>query len=101
MMFRDERFEWDLSKAYANKAKHRVDFDEAATIFEDQHLLLMFDPDHSQTEDRFVAIGMSLSSNLLTVVHVERGIRIRLISARRASPAETMNYVQAIIKKNR
>jgi len=50
------------------------------------------DPDHSEDEDRFILIGRSAVARLLVVVHVERGERIRLISARRANRTETRDY---------
>lgn len=50
-------FEWDPNKAKSNVAKHRVDFAEASTVFADNFALTIFDPDHSDSEDRYVTIG--------------------------------------------
>ena len=47
-------FEWDAAKAAANVRKHGVSFDEAETVFSDEHALLLDDPEHSADEDRFV-----------------------------------------------
>ena len=78
-------FEWDEEKAADNLAKHGVSFSEAATAFADP--LAVYLDDGSGT-DRMVLIGMSLRERLLYVVHVLRGNRDRIISARRAKPAE-------------
>lgn len=90
-------FEWDIPKAAANARKHDVTFFEASTIFATYHLI-MYDPDHSQDEDRFVAVGKSSERRVLTVVHVERGPLTRIISARRATPNETAEYEQSFPK---
>lgn len=93
------RFEWDPRKARENVQKHGVTFHEATSAFDDPHHILSYDMDHSETEDRFLLLGMSEHINLLTVVHVERGQKTRFISARRATPRETLTYAQNIIKK--
>ena len=85
-------FEWDESKARSNLLKHGVNFEEASTVFGDPLSLTIPDPDHSQSEDRFIVIGHSHSSKLLVVVHTERGDNIRVISARRASRRERIRY---------
>ena len=50
------------------------------------------DPDHSEDEERFIDIGMSDNRRVLVVVYTERGQRIRLISARKATPVERKQY---------
>lgn len=85
-------FTWDWRKAEANRRKHGVSFDEAVTVFFDPRELLIWDPDHSMGEDRFVSIGLSASGRLLVVGYTERGSTIRLIFARRATMPETMDY---------
>jgi uncharacterized DUF497 family protein len=85
-------FEWDASKAAANLRKHRVTFDEAETAFGDSRSLDIFDPDHSDDEDRFVKLGMSNVGRILVVVYTQRKTRIRLISARRANRYERTRY---------
>ncbi|MBN1606450.1 MAG: BrnT family toxin [Polyangiaceae bacterium] len=82
-------FEWDTDKALANVAKHGVTFEEAATIFLDIDYLLIRDAAHP---DRFAAIGFSNLARLLFVVHCERGERVRIISARRATRRERESY---------
>ena len=82
-------FEWESSKAALNLAKHGVSFPEAATVFADP-LAIYFD--EGSQEGRMVVIGASLRHRVLFVVHVERGERDRIISARRASGAERQVY---------
>jgi len=86
------RFEWDPNKAKQNLEIHGVSFDEASTVFRDTLSLAIYDPLHSEEEDRFVLIGNSHKDRLLVVVHTERGDNIRLISARKASKKEKMQY---------
>ncbi len=63
------RFEWDENKNETNKKKHRVSFDEAATVFYDEEALLIDDEGHSQEEERFILLGFSKRANLLVVCH--------------------------------
>ena len=88
------RFEWDEQKNRANRRKHGVSFEEAQTAFADEHGLLIDDPDHSETEDRFVLLGMSSSLRMLVVCHcyIADGDVIRIISARRADRWEQRGY---------
>ncbi len=69
-------FEWDEKKAKQNVKKHRVSFEEAATVFGDPLSLTVEDPLHSREGTRFVTIGQSIDRHLLVVVHIERGERI-------------------------
>ncbi len=86
------QFEWDNNKARTNLAKHGVSFEEASTVFADPLSLTIPDPAHSQAEDRFIILGQSHRRLLLVVVHTERGDKLRLISARRASRNERKQY---------
>jgi len=85
-------FEWNAKKPKSNSRKHGVTFDDATTVFADPLSLLMPDPDHSIDEQRYVVLGMSNLHELLIVAFVERPPRTRLISARRATPAERRLY---------
>ena len=82
-------FEWDDGKAAANEARHGVAFEEAVTVFFDLDYVLVRDAVHS---GRFVAIGLSRRARVLFVVHCERGERVRIISARRATRREREAY---------
>jgi uncharacterized DUF497 family protein len=87
-------FEWDSSKAASNAKKHGVSFEEARTVFHDEHALVIPDPDHSVTEDRFLIMGLSSALRVLVVGHCFRkgGSSIRVISARRAGTREQKPY---------
>ena len=87
-------FEWDPAKAAANRRKHGVSFEEAASAFADEHGLLIADPDHSEDESRFVLMGMSTQVRVVVVVHCYRDADavIRIISARRATRREQRQY---------
>lgn len=75
-------FEWDSAKAETNRRKHGVTFEEAATVFLDPLARLAEEPDRVDDEDRFLLVGHSEARRLLLVVHVERGDRLRIVSAR-------------------
>lgn len=88
------QFEWDSKKAAVNQVKHGVSFDEAQTVFYDESALLISDPDHSEDEERFVLLGLSRMARLLIVVHCYREDeeKIRIISARKATKKESIQY---------
>jgi uncharacterized DUF497 family protein len=85
-------FEWDEDKARANLRKHGIGFDEAITVFLDPFSATIADPDHSTGEQRYVDIDSSERDRVLVVVYTERGARIRIISCRKATPAERKAY---------
>ena len=90
-------FEWDARKARINLEKHKVAFDEACTIFHNPLLVTFSDEFHSQTEDRFISIGLSERERTLLVVHTELDekddqIIIRIISSRKATLSERKIY---------
>jgi uncharacterized protein len=85
-------FEWDPEKAKKNRQIHGITFDEASTVFGDTLSLVIYDPLNSEAEDRFIIIGKSHKNRLLVVVHVERGDKIRIISARKATKKERDQY---------
>ncbi len=85
-------FEWDDGKARLNVRKHGVSFEEASTVFADPLTLTIYDPLHSDEEDRYVALGESRPGRLLVVVFTDRQERIRIISARVATRRERKDY---------
>jgi len=86
-------FEWDEKKNQDNIRKHGVAFQEAETVFSDEHALLIDDPEHSGVEDRFVLLGLSADLHTLVVCHCyRRGSVIRIISARKATRRERERY---------
>ncbi len=86
------RFEWDPEKAQRNLAKHGVSFEEAATAFGDALSVTIFDPDHSEDEDRFILLGQTYAGRLVVVVHTDRRQTVRIISARLATKRERRDY---------
>ena len=90
------QFTWSRIKAALNRAKHRVEFEEAQTCFSDPRQIAFFDPDHSEDEDRELLIGHSSLGRLLIVRYTLRGSAIRVISARAATRTEARIYAQGI-----
>lgn len=95
------KFEWDLNKAKKNLQKHYVAFGEAATIFSNRLSITVYDPDHSEQEDRYITIGISSSGRFLIVAHMDRGDRTRIISARELTRKERKEYEKEIQRRNR
>jgi uncharacterized protein len=85
-------FEWDPQKAAQNLKKHRVSFEEAASVFGDPLALTFNDPDHSFGERRSLTFGLSPDGRLLVVTHTGRRTKIRLITARLATRHERKIY---------
>ncbi|MCR9276562.1 MAG: BrnT family toxin [Pseudomonadaceae bacterium] len=90
-------FEWDTcpqkkEKERQNERKHGVSFHEAQSCFSDHLSLSIPDVDHSETERRYLLLGLSRLGRLLVKSHTERAGKIRIISARRASRGETRAY---------
>ena len=83
-------FEWDPGKAARNRRKHRVSFADAVGVFEDPSALTQDDP--HPDEIRFVTIGLDVLGRVVVVSWTGRPTAIRLISARKATPAEREQY---------
>jgi len=83
-------FEWDERKARTNLRRHRVDFADAATVFEDDRAVTV--TDEEQNEERFSTLGLDALGRELVVIYTMRGKRIRIISARRATRREREEY---------
>jgi hypothetical protein len=91
-------YEWNAAKAKANIEKHGVSFDEAATVFLDPLALTFPDPYHSGGEEREITIGYTIGDEVVFVSHCQRGERVRIISARRATRREHRQYEEGIGK---
>lgn len=87
-------FVWDEVKNKRNQRIHNVSFEEARSVFFDENARLVNDPDHSDLEDRFILLGLSIRLRLLLVCHCYRESeeQIRIISARKANAAEIRQY---------
>lgn len=90
-------FDWDPNKERTNIRKHGLSFRQAASVFRDPNHLSKFDEGHSETEDRWITIGIDHTGVLRVVAHTFEQIdddlwQIRMISARKANPDETQKY---------
>jgi uncharacterized protein len=90
-------FEWDPAKVLSNLQKHRVSFDQAATVFMDALALTVYDRASSRGEERWFTLGFDTRGRLLAVAHtyedVEPGrARVCIISARDATRRERRHY---------
>ena len=86
------KFEWDTTKATANFRRHEVSFEEATTVFGDRLARTYEDPDHPDSEPRELTFGFSSQGRALVVSHCERGVRLRIISARPMTRRERRQY---------
>jgi uncharacterized DUF497 family protein len=91
---RQFQFEWDEIKAAANLRKHGVSFELASTVFSDPRLLTVADLEHSEIEDRWFSIGWASNGAMISIVYLwsepdPATIKVRLVSAREATSAET------------
>lgn len=85
------KFQFDPAKSKGNLKKHKVSFADAESVFYDPLAILIEDP-YSETEERWIAIGMGSTNKVLVVVHTQRNGEIRLISAREATRREVQDY---------
>lgn len=90
------QFEWDEAKAASNMRKHKVAFELACTIFKDPLILSVADVEHSETDERWFAVGMASNGSVLSMVYFWESTpaitKIRIISARRATSREKRQY---------
>jgi len=87
-------FVCDESKNRRNQKLHGVSFEEARSSFFDESAKIIHDPDHSDVEDRFILLGLSIRLRLLLVCHCYRESeeQVRIISARKATAREASQY---------
>ena len=83
-------FEWDERKAGTNIRRHKIDFADATTVFEDLRAVTV--ADEASDEERYATIGLDALGRELVVIYALRGERIRIISARRATQREREEY---------
>jgi uncharacterized DUF497 family protein len=89
-------FTWDEKKRKLNLAKHGIDFDDAAAIF-DGPLVTVEDRREDYGERRYVALGF-LADVIVSLTYTVRGDRIRIISIRKALKHETRFFFSQIGK---
>lgn len=94
-------FEWDIEKAKRNIKKHRVKFEDVATVLNDPRAVSIYDKDHSENEERWVTMGLSFNGILLIVHHTYKQVDnmtavIRIISSRKATKHEEKQYEEVL-----
>ena len=83
-------YQWNRDKAATNLRKHGVDFADAVSVFSDALAITILDERFD--EERFVTIGLDAFGRVLVVVYTLRGDEIRVISARKATRQERLQY---------
>lgn len=96
---RQVQFEWDEAKAAANLRKHGVSFELASSIFGDPRILTLADTTHNESEERWFSIALASNGVPMSVAYLwtDAGtglVKIRLITARRATATEIRNYTE-------
>ena len=89
-------FTWDEKKAATNVAKHGVSFQDALTVFADPLARIFEDDEHSHVEPREIIIGHSVKRRLRLVCFTEWGTAIRILSARKATRRERLDYEENV-----
>jgi len=88
-------FEWDPNKDRVNRERHGLSFDGVKELFTgDTDYLEIYDEEHSDEEDRFIAIG-PIRAGVVVVIYTERQENvIRIVSARKATKKEVWLFRQ-------
>ena len=86
-------FEWYSEKERQNIIKHGLDLDAAIRVFDDPFRIVRYDETHSGLEDRWQTLGMA--NGIVFLVYTERAEKIRIITARKATPEERRIYYGA------
>jgi uncharacterized protein len=90
---RHERYEWDDRKARTNLRDHGVSFENAVQVFDDPLAVDDIDMSMDYGEERSIVIGMA-GTQILVVIYTMRGVRVRIISARRPERYEHDRYIR-------
>jgi len=83
-------YEWDVNKAEANFRKHGISFADAVHVFEDEYAITI--EDENLNEIRFITLGMDAKGRIIVVIYTFRREIIRVISARKATGSEKVEY---------
>lgn len=86
---------WDLDKARSNLRKHGISFSDAETVFHDR-LAVSIEDCNAEGEDRYLTVGSDALNRVLVVCYTYRNMKVRLISARRATKLERKTYEERI-----
>ena len=87
-----DAFEWDARRAAVNRRQHGIDLADAAAVFEDERALTLEDEISAVDEQRILTLGRDALSRVIVVAYAWRGARVRLLSARAATPSERRQY---------
>ena len=88
------RFEWDEAKRESNILKHGIDFTDVENVFEDETVTIL-DDRFDYGEDRYITLGL-LDARVVVIIHMETDAVIRIISARKATKNEEINYFKKV-----
>lgn len=86
-----EGFDWDQGNLRHIK-KHKVEKDECEQVFFNEPLIILFDDNHSQVEERYKIIGISSSGRKLSLAVTIRNYKIRIITARDQAKKERLLF---------
>lgn len=89
-------FEWDDNKAASNKKKHKIGFDDATDVFNDDDRLKFASDKNGEV--RYLTIGKAFEV-IVSVIYTMRGLVVRIISARRANRDERRAYLTKKLSK--
>ena len=92
------KFDWDEDKNWRNTEKHKVNFDEAKTIFDDPDAIEL--EASRNGEYHIIRIGKTAIKFILLVVYTLRGLVVRLISAQQANNNERNLYLEHKFKNH-
>jgi len=84
------KFEWDEEKNKSNQEKHKIAFEDAVDIFNDEDRIQYATTKNG--ERRFLTVGKAFQA-LISVVYTARELVIRIISARRSRKGERRDYL--------
>jgi hypothetical protein len=85
-------FDWDEGNEGKNWEKHKISDAECEEIFFNDPLVASTDPDHSQAEPRYFALGRTDAGRCVFVAFTIRRYLIRIISARDMTKKEFRSY---------
>ncbi len=86
-------FVWDEAKSKANKLKHGFSFEEIKLYVRDPLRTEILDTRFDYGEDRLISTAL-VNNRFVTIVFIDDGKTIRIISARLATRAEIDDYVK-------
>lgn len=86
------KFSWDQGNLNKNFKKHKITNEESEQVFLNPPTTIIEDTKHSSQEPRFIAVGITDSGKLLTIIFTIRDKKIRVISARKSNKKERSLY---------